>query len=177
MRLALLITMLAVTVAHADDAKPPSGAKRITIDYTFTSFHRNELHYKLEWNKTEYRADNQKSVDPKLIEALYASLTGLREFDEDIRCISHTDDYPHFAITIEGDHPVTITTDSNCHANVPWNVTQNAKHYAQFNADIPKVVYKLLAAVDPDHWKGRADSPEAFTSLGMEIVRPARSPR
>ena len=62
MRLALLITMIGVTVAYADDAKPPAGATCITVDYTYTSFHRNELHYKLEWNKTEYRADTKKSI-------------------------------------------------------------------------------------------------------------------
>jgi hypothetical protein len=170
MRLALLITMIGVTVAHADDARPPAGATRITIDYTYSSFHSNELHYKLEWNKTGYRADTRKSIDGKLVEALYASLTGLREFDDDIRCISHTDDYPSFTIAIEGDSPVVLNTRSNCHANVPWNVIRNGKHYAQFNADIPKAVYKLLAALDPDHWKGRADSPDAFTAFGAEIV-------
>lgn len=170
MKLALLITLLGVTVAHADDAKPPSGATRITIDYKYTSFHGNELHYKLEWSKTEYRTDAKKPVDGKLVEALYASLTSLREFDEDIRCISHTDDYPQFTITIFGDNPVTINTDSNCHANVPWNVIRNGKHYAQFTAEIPKAVYKLLAAVDPGTWKGRADVPEAFTDFGVEIV-------
>jgi hypothetical protein len=170
MRLAVLISMIAATVAHADDGKPPAGATRITIDYTYTSFHRNELHYKLEWNKTEYRSDTRKSIDGKLVEALYASLTGLREFDDDIRCMSHTDDYPRFTITIEGDSPVIVNTESNCHANVPWNVIRNGKHYAQFNADIPKAVYKLLAALDPDHWGGRADSPESFTAFGGEIV-------
>jgi hypothetical protein len=170
MRLAVLITMLGAAAAHADDAKPPSGATRITVDYRYTSFHRNELHYKLEWNKTAYRTDTQTSVDGKLVEALYASLTDLREVDEELRCISHTDDYPQFTITIEGERPVILSADSNCHANVPWNVAQNAKHYAQFNADIPKAVYKLLAAIDPDHWQGRADSPKAFVDFGMESV-------
>lgn len=170
MRLALVITMIVVTVAHADDARPPAGAARITIDYTYSSFHGNELHYRLEWNKTGYRADTKKSIDGKLVEALYASLTSLREFDGDIRCLSHTDDYPRFTIAIEGDSPVILQTESNCHANVPWNVIRNGKHYAQFNADIPKAVYKLLAAVDPDHWKGRADGPDAFMSFGEEIV-------
>lgn len=140
------------------------------IGCTYSSFHRNELHYTLDWNKTEYRTDTRKAIDGKLIEALYASLTSLREFDDDIRCIAHTDDDPHFTITIEGDRPVVINADSNCHANVPWNVIRNGKHYAQFNADIPKAVYPLLAAVDPDHWKGRADGPDAFTDLGVEIV-------
>jgi hypothetical protein len=162
--------MIGVTVAHADDTRPPAGATRITIDYTYSSFHHNELHYKLAWNKTEYRADTKKSIDGKLVEALYASLTDLREFDDDIRCMSHTDDYPRFTIAIEGDSPVILNTESNCHANVPWNVIRNGKHYAQFNADIPKAVYKLLAAVDPDHWKGRADRPESFTEFGEEIV-------
>lgn len=170
MRLALLLTMLGATVAHADGARPPAGATRITIDYTYSSFHHNELHYKLAWNKTRYRADTKRSIDGKLIEALYASLTDLREFDDDIRCISHTDDYPRFTIAIEGDSPVILKTESNCHANVPWNVIRNGKHYAQFNADIPRAVYRLLAAVDPDHWKGGADSPEASMSFGEEMV-------
>jgi hypothetical protein len=170
MRLALVITMLGVTVAHAEDARPPAGATRITIDYTYASFHSNELHYKIEWNKTGYRASNKKSIDGKLVEALYASLTDLREFDDDIRCLSHTDDYPRFTIAIEGDSPVILKTESNCHANVPWNVIRNGKHYAQFNADIPKAVYKLLAALDPGHWNGRADRPDSFTAFGGEIV-------
>lgn len=170
MRLALLITMVSATAAHAEEARPPAGATRIAIDYKYTSFHGNELHYRLAWNKTEYRTDTRKSIDGKLVEALYASLTGLREFDEDIRCLSHTDDYPRFTITIEGDSPVILRTESNCHANVPWNVIRNGKHYAQFNADIPKAVYELLAAVDPDHWKGGGDRPDAFMSFGEEIV-------
>ena len=169
MRVAVLVTMLGSTLASAD-GKPPAGASKITIDYTYRSFHSNELHYTLEWNKSAYRSDTKVVVDGKLIEALYASLTDLKPFDDDIACISHTDDYPKFTIAIEGDSPVVINSESNCHANVPWNVIENGKHSAQLTGAIPKAVYKLLAAVDSKHWSGRADAPDASTSFGTEIV-------
>ncbi len=170
MRLALAsLTLIVPAVAHAD-TKPPMGATKVAIDYTYQSFHSNELHYKLAWDKTAYRGDNKVSVDAKLIEALYAALTDLKPFDDDVRCMSHTDDYPHFTITIEGDSPVVIDTGSNCHDNVPWNVIRNGKHTAQFNGKIPHAVYRLLAAVDSASWKTPPDSPEASTGFGGETV-------
>src|SRR5579863_1366947 len=116
-------------VAHA---RPPHGAKRVAIDYTYTSFHHDEKHYLIEWTADGY-ISGKRAIDGKVIDALYAALTELHDSDSEQRCISHTDDYPEFTVTVDGDEPLEVATKSNCHDNVPWNITRKGKRYAQYN--------------------------------------------
>jgi hypothetical protein len=160
--------VLAAGVAHADQPKPPHGAKHIAIDYTWHSFSSDEWHAKLEWSGSTYTVD-KRTVDPKLVDALYASLTNLEDEPEPLRCISHTDDYPAFKIVVDGDEPITITTESNCHAYVPWNITTAGKAHVQFTGDVYRALKPILAAAD-DRWKKGGNSPDASMDLGVEMV-------
>ena len=164
-----IVALLAASVAQADPkAKPPHGAKQITIDYTWQSFSSDEWHTKLEWNGSTYTA-GKRTIDPKLIDALYASLTDLKDEAEELRCISHTDDYPAFKISVDGDEPVKISSESNCHAYVPWNITMGGKQRAQFSGDVYRALKPILVGAD-DRWKKGGNSPEASTYGGGEMV-------
>jgi len=160
--------LLAAGVVHADKPKPPHGAKSIALDYTWQSFSSDEWHAKVVWNGSTYKAD-KRTVDPKLIDALYASLTNLKDESEPLRCISHTDDYPAFKIVVDGDEPITITSESNCHAYVPWNITIGGKAHVQFNGDVYRALKPILAAAD-DRWKKGGNSPEASMGFGYERI-------
>ena len=164
-------TVLVAGIAHADPqpaAKPPHGAQHLSIDYRWQSFSRDERHYKLAWNGTAYTAGT-RAIDPKLVDALYASLVKLRPAPDPLRCISHTDDYPAFTIAIDGDEPVAIDSESNCHAYVPWNVAIGGKHLVQFDGSIWRALAPILVAAD-DRWKRGGNSPMASTAMGGEMV-------
>ena len=135
-----LIALAAGVASASPQAKPPHGAKRIAIDYTWHSFTSDEAHYKLAWNGTTYTA-GKRTIDPALIEALYASLTNLRDAPDQLHCMSHTDDYPAFIVTIDGDEPLKIDSASNCHAYVPWNVARDGKQQVQFSGDIWRALH------------------------------------
>jgi len=168
MRTALALLMLLTAAVAADPKKPPHGIKTIQVDYTYASFHSNEAHFKVQWSKGAFRT-GKRTVDGKVIDALYvAAMIGIRESDHDLRCISHTDDYPGFTITIEGDEPLVVRSDSNCHGHVPWNIVARGKQYVQFSGDVGHAVDALFAAIDPASWK--VDSPEAYTMMGGEYV-------
>ena len=151
----LTILLLASSAGADKKPKPPHGATRIAIDYTYASFHSDEAHYVIEWGKRGGYSAGKRAVDPKLIDALYAALTNLRAAEEPLRCISHTDDYPAFTITVEGSEPIEVSTKSNCHDYVPWNVKRDGKQLVQFTGDAAGGVHGLLVAVDPDRWKTR----------------------
>jgi hypothetical protein len=201
MRLTFAAIALAATAAHAAPAHRPT-VKTVTIDYTYRSFHRSEMHYVIEakpgggFELTDKKVSDSPigrapaarrgsndgsgapaassgdaarvSVDAAPIDALYTTLTGLHEVDSVQRCISHTDDYPKFTVTIDGERPIELASNSNCHLGVPWMVTEHGKLAAQYNGAIGIAVHELLAAIDPDHWTHRPDTPEAFTGLGNE---------
>ncbi len=170
MKLALAAVALATTVARAVPAHHPR-IKTVTIDYNYTSFHHNELHYVIDAKPGGGFQLADKAVDGAAIDALYIALTGLHAVDRVQRCISHTDDYPAFKVTIEGERPIELASNSNCHLGVPWMVTERGKLSAQYNGAVGIAVHQLLAAIDPEHWKTPPDSPEAFTGLGGEFMR------
>jgi hypothetical protein len=163
-----VVALLSITV-HADPkSKAPHGAKHIAIDYTWQSFSRDERHYKLDWNGSQYKSDKAKLVDAKLVAALYDALsTATREVPDELQCISHTDDYPAFTIKIDGDEPISITSRSNCHAYVPWNLKKDGKVYAQFDGNAWRALAPILAGLDG---KWHANEPMATTSTGGEMV-------
>ena len=171
----ILLTMRSIFVAFfgllggVASAGPSHGAKRVTIDYTYSSFHHDERHYTVEWKTTGYVA-GKRAIDGKVIDGLYDALTGLHDSADEQRCISHTDDYPEFTVTIEGDDPLVVSSKSNCHGYVPWNVTRKGKRFAQYNGQAGRAVRALLFAIDPDHWKRPPDSPEATMDMGTEYV-------
>jgi hypothetical protein len=165
MKIALALLIMA-GVAYA---KPPHGATRVVLDYTYASFHRAEHHYTLEWKDNGYVA-GKRAVDAKLVAALYSALGDLREVDHELRCISHTDDYPSFTVTVAGDEPIIVGSESNCHGGVPWMIKKGDKYYAQFSGAAGRAVRALFAAADPDTWKDGGDSPEASTAFGGEPV-------
>jgi hypothetical protein len=161
--------LVLVLVGGVASAGPPHGAKHIAIDYTYLSFHRDARHYKIEWTPRGY-VSGKRTIDRKAIDAIYAALTDLHDSNIDQRCISHTDDYPELRVTIDGDEPLVVASNSNCHDNVPWNITRESRMFAQYNGKAGRAVEALLVAVDPDHWKTPPDSPEATFGLGVEHV-------
>lgn len=166
MKHGLWMLTLVVGVSQADPAaKPPHGATKISIDYEWQSFSHDEHHYKLVWDGTRYVSDKKKPIDGKLVDALYASLATTREATDPMQCISHTDDYPAFLIEIEGDEPLTLASQSNCHAYVPWVVSKGGKHFVQFTGDAWRGLSPILKELG---WTG--NSPIATTSGGGEMV-------
>jgi hypothetical protein len=152
-------------VAAAGTPKPPHGAKHIAIDYTHTSFQHHEHHYVLDWRDGAYHTDT-RTVDASLVAALYGTLAHAQPAAERLTCISHTDDYPDFAIVVDGDQPLALESKSNCHDHVPWNLTANGKLLVQFDAAAGRAVADLLVAIDFDTWKDAfRDAP-----FGMERV-------
>lgn len=134
--------MLAAATAHADPAKPPHGATRISIAYTQSSPH-DERRYTLVWNGTRY-AFKGGSLDGALVDALYASLIDTRVATAPLSCRAHVAHDPAFAITIEGAEPLTLTSHSDCHAHVPWMLDEGGKLYAQFSGDAWRGIEPIL---------------------------------
>ena len=161
------VVVLLGGTARAAPAKPPHGATKISIDYTWQSFSHDERHYTLAWDGARYVSDKKKPIDGALVDALYASLTNARETVDPMQCISHTDDYPAFSIKIDGDEPLTITSQSNCHAYVPWMIGKGGKLYAQFTGDAWRGLAPILAGLD-GKWQG--NTPVATMSMGGEMV-------
>jgi hypothetical protein len=160
--------ILVAGTAQAGPAKPPHGATKISIDYTWQSFSHDERHYTLAWDGTRYVSDKKKPIDGALVDALYAALGNTHETAGRLQCISHTDDYPAFVITIEGDEPLTITSSSNCHAYVPWMIEKAGKLSVQFTGDAWRGLAPILAGLDGT-WQ--ANEPAATMSYGAEKVR------
>ncbi|HTR51589.1 MAG TPA: hypothetical protein VMJ10_12825 [Kofleriaceae bacterium] len=170
MRGLVAVVLVAGAVAQAGPpGKPPHGATRVAIDYTYTSFHHVERHYVLDWKAGTGYVVDKRVVDAALVDALYAALTDLREVDQSLRCLSHYDDYPEYDIAVEGAEPVAIASRSNCHDNVPWNIRRGGKQLAQFTAAESRAVRALLVAIDPDHWR-TGDGPDATTGMGGEYI-------
>ncbi|HEY0254825.1 MAG TPA: hypothetical protein VGC41_25040 [Kofleriaceae bacterium] len=172
MKVAVVVLLLAGTAFADPKAKPrsPHGVTKIQIDYAWMSFSSDKWNATLTWDGAAFVSDKKKKkVDPALVEALYTAVNGGRTEPEPRSCISHTDDYPHFQITIEGDEPLTFGSDSNCHAYIPWNITRGAKLSVQYTGDAWKGLAPLLAATD-EKWKKAGNSPMASTGLGGERV-------
>ncbi|HEY1551179.1 MAG TPA: hypothetical protein VGG28_25290 [Kofleriaceae bacterium] len=147
---AAIAAVVAAATASAEPVdKPPHGAKHVTIDFARRTLrHGDKRHYTLAWNGNTYVADNGAHVDGALIDALYAGLVPTRETQGELGCNSHTDDYPHFAITIDGNDPVELTSSSNCGDYVPWNIERGGKQLVQYGGAAWRALAPILTAVD-----------------------------
>jgi len=159
---------LAGVPTAAAPPKPPHGATRLAIDYDYASFHHDEHHYVLEWKDGAYHVD-KAVMDATLVEQLYAALGHTQDRDRVLRCMSHTDDYPHITIVVDGSEPVRVESDSNCHAHVPWNLTVKDRQLVQWTGEADRAVAALLVAIDPVHWKVPT-VPDATTMFPAEVV-------
>ncbi|MFT3696364.1 MAG: hypothetical protein QM831_24705 [Kofleriaceae bacterium] len=154
-----LLLLTTIATAGPDKPKAPHGVTKIQIDYAWQSFSSDKWNATLTWDGTTFVSDKKKKIDPKLIDALYGAFSGKAASDPQ-QCISHTDDYPSFKVTIDGDDPVVFGSDSNCHAYVPWNITRGGKLAVQYNGDVFKAFQPILAATD-DRWKQGGNAPVA----------------
>ena len=161
-----LVAILALVAPAAAEPKPSNGIAHIAINYTYTSFHQNALSYSIQWKDGAYRI-GQRAIDRAAVDALFAALTDLKSSDRELRCISHTDDYPEYHVTLGTDAwtpTIELGSSSNCHANVPWNIQRDGKRYVQYSGAAGRALRALLVAIDPGNWKRGPDSPEASTS-------------
>ncbi len=160
----MIRTIVAVIVATASlaaaEPKPPHGITHVSIDYGYASFHRNALSYAITWSGGAYHA-GKRTIDAAVVDAVVASLTDLRAADHELSYTSHFDDYPRFQVAL-GDN-IVLSSSSNCHAHVPWNVVQGGKRFVQFTGAADRALHALLVAVDPDNWHSGPDAPEATT--------------
>ena len=152
--------------AGADPAKPPHGATKISIDHERIGWQRSEEHHVIEWKGGRYVTATGTAVDAKLIDDLYASLGGLREATQKLRCRSHTDDYPKFKVVVEGAEPLVIESESNCGSYRPWSVEKGGKRFVQFSGQAWRGVGDLMAAVNKDWVKRRY----RMSMGGMELI-------
>ncbi len=158
-----MVTKLALSVAaltgcmlaHGDYPAPPrepiQGATRITITYDQRSLATTK--YVIEWNPHVGYVTDRRAIDLGAIDALYGALTGLVPSDVAPGCMSHTDDHPSFSVVVEGAHPLSLASSSNCRWNAPWAVTVGDHRFAQYDGDVGHAVASLLAEVDPDGWR------------------------
>jgi hypothetical protein len=156
----------AIVLVGSSAAAEPKITK-VSIEYTYQSFHRNALSYAITWSGGAYRA-GKRVIDTALVDALVASLTDLRTSDRELSCTSHFDDYPRFQVAI-GDN-IVLSSSSNCHSHVPWNVVRDGKRFVQLTGAADRALLALLVEVDPDKWRTGPDAPEATMSLGREQV-------
>ncbi len=158
MKLALaLATLGGCSLAHGDYPSPPrepvQGATRIRISYQHQSSTGPSASYVIEWNPHVGYVTERRAVDLGAIDALYGALTGLVPADAMPVCSSRTDDASSFSIVVEGAHPLSLSSLSNCQWNAPWEVYVGDRTFAQYDGDVGYAVASLLAEVDPDAWR------------------------
>jgi hypothetical protein len=156
MKLALsLATLAGCSLAHGDYPSPPrepvQGATRITISYQHQS---SSASYVIEWNPHVGYVTERRAVDLGAIDALYGALTSLVPTDAAVpACSSHADDASSLSIVVEGAHPLSLSSLSNCPWNTPWQVYVGDRTFAQYDGDVGYAVASLLAEVEPDAWR------------------------
>ena len=88
-----------------------------------------------------------KIVSEEKVKNLVNSMNNLHIVPQTLSSITHTDDYPIWAIEITGndDTKILLNSTSNSASYVPWNVIYNGEIYAQFDGSVAIVLADLFA--------------------------------
>lgn len=93
-----------------------------------------------------YKLNGKIVVEEKIIN-LVKSLSNLHAVPQTLSSITHTDDYPIWAVEITGSDgtKVLLTSDSNTPLYVPWNVIYNGDIYAQYDGSVEVALADLFS--------------------------------
>ncbi|MCL4271515.1 MAG: hypothetical protein KJZ72_18300 [Anaerolineales bacterium] len=93
-----------------------------------------------------YKLNGKIVVEEKIIN-LVKSLSNLHAVPQTLNSITHTDDYPIWAVEITGSDgtKVLLTSDSNTPLYVPWNVIYNGDIYAQYDGSVEVALADLFS--------------------------------
>lgn len=127
---------------------------RVRIEYTrFDMIDRRT--YVIEPQLDCGFASVRRSIDASLVDAVASAATSnLYPSDGMSSCVMSTDSSERFQITIEGTRAVELLSTSQCDGNAPWNVVREGTLFVQYDGSVAAPIYALLAAVDPERWKG-----------------------
>jgi hypothetical protein len=93
-----------------------------------------------------YKLNGRVVVEEKITN-LIKSLSNLHAVPQTLNSITHTDDYPIWAIEITGTDgtKILLTSDSNSSMYVPWNVIYNGDIYAQYDGSVEVALADLFS--------------------------------
>lgn len=93
-----------------------------------------------------YKLNGRVVIEEK-IKNLIKSLSNLHAVPQTLNSITHTDDYPIWAIEITGTDgtKILLTSDSNSSMYVPWNVIYNGDIYAQYDGSVEVALADLFS--------------------------------
>lgn len=106
------------------------------------------------------------SVAANNVQALIQSISHLYPQPQMLETITHTDDYPIWAIELINDDGVHVLlySKSNGFHYVPWNVIYNGQIYSQFDGQIGVAMSNLfkVAKGQPSAWTSEGDYEEGY---------------
>lgn len=93
-----------------------------------------------------YKLNGRVVIEEKITK-LIKSLSNLHAVPQTLNSITHTDDYPIWAIEITGTDgtKILLTSDSNSSMYVPWNVIYNGDIYAQYDGSVEVALADLFS--------------------------------
>jgi len=93
-----------------------------------------------------YKLNGRVVVEEKITN-LVKSLSNLHAVPQTLNSITHTDDYPIWAVEITGSDgtKILLTSDSNTPLYVPWNVIYNGDIYAQYDGSVEVALADLFS--------------------------------
>jgi hypothetical protein len=108
-------------------------------------------------------------VSAESVKSLIRSIDRLYPQPQMLSTITHTDDYPIWAVeltSVEGHHVLLYST-SNGPKFAPWNVIYNGRIYSQFNGEIGDAVNKLFRVSEgqPMAWVYEGGGEEGYTNV------------
>lgn len=93
-----------------------------------------------------YKLNGRVVIEEKITN-LIKSLNNLHAVPQTLNSVTHTDDYPIWAVEITGSDgtKILLTSDSNTPLYVPWNVIYNGDIYAQYDGSVEVALADLFS--------------------------------
>ncbi len=139
---------------------PSFQPETIDLSYQWWGLGDPSLHYQRLDRRDFGYWNGSTTVSYEAIKKLIRSISHLHPQPQMLNAITHTDDYPVWAIELvnaDGNH-ILIYSDSNTSNFAPWNVIFNGQIYTQFDGQITEALSKIFIVVQ--------GQPMAFTSIG-----------
>ncbi|HNE04602.1 MAG TPA: hypothetical protein PKJ84_05345 [Anaerolineales bacterium] len=115
---------------------------------------------------------NGRVVVKEKITNLVKSLSNLHAVPQTLNSITHTDDYPIWAVEITGSDgtKILLTSDSNTSLYVPWNVIYNGDIYAQYDGSVEVALADLFSVSEGEpmaaFYPGEGEEGKLIVSTG-----------
>lgn len=138
------------------ESVPFPSIETIEITYTETTSPFTYRFYKIGPINNTFYSNTGIQVESQLIQKLKESFTDLyiSDYQPSYQNFNQPEISPHFdiLITLTTGKQITVTSDSDYHCFIPWNIIYDGAIYVQYNGKIPGALLKILEQIDPETW-------------------------